>query len=81
MGSHKWAITPKTGRIWRIPNEALRSGAQNKVLAIMEHGILEKQAYKGTGSQKITELVSELDGAERTCGEAEVCDRLWLLLV
>jgi hypothetical protein len=29
--------------------------AQNKVLAIMEHRIFQKQGYLNTGNQKITE--------------------------
>jgi hypothetical protein len=38
--------------------------AQNKVLAIMEHWIFEKQAYLCTGSEKITKrLINKLSSA------------------
>jgi len=65
--------------------------AQNKVLAIMAHTNFVEQAYRGTGSQKITEAGRET-AAEivKHCGTRaalrqkglggqgeQLCDRLW----
>jgi hypothetical protein len=41
--------------------------AQNKVLAIMEHRIFQKQRYLDTGNQKITELLSAIEEQSRDC--------------
>ena len=55
----QYVLGPNTANAFGIENGTqIQRYVQNKVLAIMEHWIFQKQAYLCTGSEKITKRFS-----------------------